>query len=279
LGSPKPPIGNQVRHILIILPILLLSSPLFGHGGETLYLWETSSGEVWKEFGVKETHSIYHGGISKKGIPHGYGKLTYYFGGKSTGEFRNGIMWNTKTYDKDGNITQEIENGKIVNNGKSIGVERKSEKGGLYWGERNGKLGWYKTGNEEKDTGHYVGDIENGFPNGQGTFTFADNGRQYVGEFKDGLPNGQGTFTHTDGGKYEGEFKDGKQHGQGTFLFTDGRKYVGEYKDGIIHGQGTLTFLNGNKGIGEFRENKPWNITEYDKDGNIQYKIVNGNRQ
>jgi hypothetical protein len=46
----------------------------------------------------------------------------------------------------------------------------------------------------------------------------------------------------------------------------------------LWNGQGTFTFPNGNKGIGEFSENKPLNITEYDKDGNIIGKYVNGNR-
>ena len=32
----------------------------------------------------------------------------------------------------------------------------------------------------------------------------------------------------------------------------------------------------GKKGIGEIRENKPLNITEYDKNGNIVTKLVNG---
>ena len=47
LGSttvyPKPKIGNQMRHILIILSILLLTSPKFGNGEETsdLQEWET----------------------------------------------------------------------------------------------------------------------------------------------------------------------------------------------------------------------------------------------
>ena len=29
------------------------------HKGETLYLWETSSGEVWKGFGDKKVNSVY----------------------------------------------------------------------------------------------------------------------------------------------------------------------------------------------------------------------------
>jgi len=46
LGSPKPPIGNQVKHLLIILSFLLLSSPVIGDNnkGETFYEWKTVSG-------------------------------------------------------------------------------------------------------------------------------------------------------------------------------------------------------------------------------------------
>jgi hypothetical protein len=42
LGStsvyPEPTIGNQMRHILIILSTLLLISPMFGNGEETSVL-------------------------------------------------------------------------------------------------------------------------------------------------------------------------------------------------------------------------------------------------
>ena len=40
-----------MRHILILLSILLLSSPVIGdnHKVETLYLWDTSSGFVWEK--------------------------------------------------------------------------------------------------------------------------------------------------------------------------------------------------------------------------------------
>ena len=56
-------------------------------------------------------------------------------------------------------------------------------------------------------------------------------------------------MTYSDGGKYEGKWKDGKEHGQGTFTFTDGRKWAGE-----------------------FRWNKPWNLSLFDKKGNINMK-------
>jgi len=107
-----------------------------------------------------------------------------------------------------------------------------------------------------------------------------NNNPQYKGEVKreyiifgDGFPEGLGSLTYPDGGKYEGEFKDSKEHGQGTYTFGKGKwegdKYVGEFKDGKQHGKGTLTSRFGKEYIGEFKEGTLWNITEYDKNGNI----------
>ena len=93
------------------------------------------------------------------------------------------------------------------------------------------------------------------------------------------LQHGQGTLFFHDGYKYVGEFKDGKWDGQGTYSVSDGTKYVGEFKNGKNHGQGTLTFPDGIKFVGEFREDKPWNTTGFDKDGNIFGKYVNGVEQ
>ena len=64
---------------------------------------------------------------------------------------------------------------------------------------------------------------------------------------------GFGKYTYLDGDKYEGEWKNGEFHGQGTYTFPDGRKYEGKFKDG-----------------------KKWNGTQYDKNGNIIVKFVNG---
>ena len=60
---------------------------------------------------------------------------------------------------------------------------------------------------------------------------------------------------------------------------TNVAKYEGEIKYGVPNGQGTFTFTRGNKWVGEFRENTPWNITIYDKDGTILGKYVNGVEQ
>ena len=125
------------------------------------------------------------------------------------------------------------------------------ETGVLFLSLENGELVYYEEGDDDNE-GKYVGEIDNGEPNGQGTFIWSD-GTKYVGEYKNGLPNGHGTETWSDGSKYVGEFKDGKWDGQGTITWSDGTKYVGEYKD-----------------------NKRWNGIYYDQYGNIRGKTVNG---
>ena len=65
-----------MKHLLIILSILLLSSPVIGdnHKGETLYLWKTSSGDVWKGFGEKDINPEYKGDV-ENGKPNGLGVI------------------------------------------------------------------------------------------------------------------------------------------------------------------------------------------------------------
>ena len=101
-----------MKHILIILSILLLSSPVIGdnHKGETLYFWETSSGLVWKGFGDKDIHPKYKGDVvSSK--PNGLGILTYPWGTKYVGEWKDGRFWNGIGYDKNRKIKYKYENG------------------------------------------------------------------------------------------------------------------------------------------------------------------------
>jgi len=76
--------------------------------------------------------------------------------------------------------------------------------------------------------------------------------------------------------KYEGEIENGKPNGWGKFTYPSGSMHEGEYKEGKYHGQGTFTFAKGKKVVGEFKENKPWNVTEFDKDGNIIAKYLEG---
>ena len=123
----------------------------------------------------------------------------------------------------------------------------------LFLRDEYGESKWFENGDEEND-GKYIGEIENGKPNGTGSITFPD-GRMYEGEWKNGKQNGHGTETIPNVGKYVGEWRNGKTNGQGTLTFPDGSMYVGELKD-----------------------DKRWNGTIYDKNGNIKYKLVNGKR-
>jgi len=65
-----------VKHILLILSFLLLSSPVIGnsHKGETLYGWGNTLPYVWKGVGDKETNPKYEGDV-ENGVPNGLGVL------------------------------------------------------------------------------------------------------------------------------------------------------------------------------------------------------------
>ena len=101
----------------------------------------------------------------------------------------------------------------VVRKKPIVEVEEK-EKGVLYQRWVGGKFRWFKIGNEDKE-GKYVGEIENGKPNGQGTFTFPD-GEYYVGSWKDGKKHGQGIYNYINGTKKVGEWK---ENGEWNVIF------------------------------------------------------------
>ena len=80
-------------------------------------------------------------------------------------------------------------------------------------------------------------------------------------------------------GKYEGDIKNGKPDGLGKYISPKGSMFEGEYRDGKRNGQGKYINYDGIIWVGEFREGNLWNVTRYDKDGNIKWKIVNGVKQ
>ena len=72
-----------MKHLLIILiSIVLLSSPVIGQETGVLYLYETSSGFVLKSFGDGKVQPKYKGEITN-GKPNGFGVFTYPYDEKS----------------------------------------------------------------------------------------------------------------------------------------------------------------------------------------------------
>ena len=72
-----------MKHLLIILSILLLSSPLFGQETGVLYLWENGTKYM---------------GEWKDGKKHGQGTETYPNGSKYVGKFKNGKKHRKKLF-------------------------------------------------------------------------------------------------------------------------------------------------------------------------------------
>ena len=217
-----------MKHLLILISILLLSSPVIGQSGKPLgvifpptimgnvsdsrqqILLNTLDEEVSKYFDVSPPTNVSSGDLP---VVEDVFQLQIV---EEDGDTQLSLRWTSgnerkvetdycegcKTKilnDKVKGLVEKLVGGKRV----EVVVEKK-EKGVLYEREVNGKWLWYIIGDEKKD-GKYDGEIENG------------------------KPNGQGTYTHPNGEKYVGEFKDGKKDGQGTFTFTDGKKYVGSW--------------------------------------------------
>jgi|TARA_B110001454_G_scaffold107288_1_gene100957 hypothetical protein len=97
-----------MKHLLVILSIILLSSTVIGQETGVLYQYETSTGIKWKTFGDGKVQPKYKGEI-KYGymwfILHGLGEITFPYNGKSIiGEWKEGKECNTKHINKDGKL-------------------------------------------------------------------------------------------------------------------------------------------------------------------------------
>lgn len=109
---------------------------------------------------------------------------------------------------------------------------------------------------------HYIGEKENGVPNGQGKCKFI-NGSSYEGEWKDGTPNGYGTAYFASGNQYTEEWKDNNPNGKGTYLWVNGDRYEGNMKDGRASGYGVIYWSNGDRYEGEWINGKRTGYANY----------------
>ena len=113
-----------------------------------------------------------------------------------------------------------------------------------------------KTGNPSNQW-FYEGEMENGWPNGQGVIKSPNGEYVYSGNFEMGVSTGYGIETFKNGQRYEGYFKDNKPNGEGTLNFSgewEGDRIVGEFKDGKADGEAVYYFKDGRKYVGIFKE-------------------------
>lgn len=107
-----------------------------------------------------------------------------------------------------------------------------------------------------KVVGWYKGELKDGIPHGNGTFTAA-NGATYVGEFKDGIGEGTGQINFPDGSKYTGQVKNYVRDGQGEIKYKSGASYTGTFTNGYVTGTGTIIWPDGTTYTGEVVSGKP----------------------
>lgn len=67
----------------------------------------------------------------------------------------------------------------------------------------------------------YEGDRHGLAMNGQGLYSWKDEGAVFRGEFKDNMPAGRGEYVWSDGSTYTGGIARGQREGVGVFAFAD----------------------------------------------------------
>ena len=95
-------------------------------------------------------------------------------------------------------------------------------------GEETDSVIYYENGDR------YVGETENGQPNGKGTCNYTD-GSEYVGDWKSGLKDGAGILSYAEGGRYEGEFRADRPDGDGVYYWKNGDKLEAKWADGALN--------------------------------------------
>ena len=101
----------------------------------------------------------------------------------------------------------------------------------------------------------YIGEIENGKPNGKGKYYYAG-GSLYEGNLKNGEYAGKGSIQWKNGNTYTGDWKDSKMDGFGTKKWGDGTVYTGDWKNDLCDGKGTIKYANGSSYDGDWKEDK-----------------------
>lgn len=191
--------------------------------------------------GMYKNESLLYNGDWVDNKPDGFGYATtsdssYYSGGWVEGR-RNG--YGDMYFANEDSYFGDWEDDDFC----GLGTYTFGQGGDIYYGEWKGGL-QHGLGSYTSKEYEYVGNWEEGWINGKGRITYA-NQDFYEGDFVENELYGQGYYQFHNGNSYEGEFVDGKFNGLGIFRFADGSVYEGEFEDGKIKGDGTLYYIEG----------------------------------
>ena len=103
--------------------------------------------------------------------------------------------------------------------------------------------------------GKYIGEVENGLPEGKGTW-YGDNGNRYEGYWRNGIKEGKGIFYYNNGDRYEGDFRNGEKEGKGIYYYKSGNRYEGDNRNDKKEGKGIFYWNNGDRYEGDYRNDK-----------------------
>ena len=191
--------------------------------------------------GMYKNESLLYNGDWVDNKPDGFGYATtsdssYYSGGWEEGR-RNG--YGDMYFANEDSYFGDWEDDDFC----GLGTYTFGLSGDIYYGEWKGGL-QHGLGSYTSKEYEYVGNWEEGWINGKGRITYA-NQDFYEGDFVENELYGQGYYQFHNGNSYEGEFVDGKFNSLGIFRFADGNVYEGEFEDGKIKGDGTLYYIEG----------------------------------
>ena len=261
-----------MKHLLILLSLLLLSSPVIGQINTKQ--WTKKLGTKENDYGdgvtTDSSGNIYVTGKTRgldgnTGMSGLYDIILMKFDSSGTKQWTKQLVTSNRQYDQgsksffdsSGNIyvtgrtagfSSGIDSDIILIKFNSSGTKQWTKKFGTsstetgLGGTTDSSGNIYVTGKTRGDLEdiaavEYDDNIKSGIEYRRGVGLFGKwrrkPGETYVGERKDGKYHGQGTLTYSYDDQYRGEFK-------------------GEFKDGEYHGQGTLTYHNGSVYVGRF---------------------------